>query len=177
MLRPRTARVRVGRALSVGESREECRRSPRMALGEWVRGRLFGPWFAQFGGGSAAASLPRSSGGPLSDLRSAGGLTARAPRGRSPGRRRPGGLSCSRFRLEVSEDLLDHDRILDAGDDAHRPAAHRACLDVDAEGASFILHLLQWGCPCRWGRSLRRMRRVRREVGIATHRGHCRCGP
>jgi hypothetical protein len=43
------------------------------------------------------------------------------------------GLRRGRFRIEVSEDLLDHHRILDAGDDAHRPAAHRAGVDVDVE--------------------------------------------
>ena len=32
-------------------------------------------------------------------------------------------------------DLLDQRRVFDAGDDAHRPAAHRAGLDVDAEHA------------------------------------------
>jgi hypothetical protein len=41
------------------------------------------------------------------------------------------GARLGRFRIAVSEDLLDHHRILDAGDDAHRPAAHRAGLDVD----------------------------------------------
>jgi len=67
--------------------------------------------------------------------------TPRAPPGGCPARRRPGGLTCSRFRVEVGEDLLDHHRILDAGDDAHRPAAGRAGLDVDLE------HALEALCP------------------------------
>jgi hypothetical protein len=37
--------------------------------------------------------------------------------------------------MQVSEDLGDHERVLDTGEDAHRPAAHRAGLDVDAERA------------------------------------------
>ena len=57
------------------------------------------------------------------------------PRRRGPVRGRPGSLTCSRFRVEVGEDLLDHGRILDAGDDAHRPAAHSASHDVDVEHA------------------------------------------
>jgi hypothetical protein len=34
----------------------------------------------------------------------------------------------------VSEDLLNHYRILDARDDSQRPAAGRAGLDIDAKG-------------------------------------------
>ena len=68
-------------------------------------------------------------------------------------------------------------RVEGAGDDLQAAAAVRAVFDVDVEGASFILHLLQWVCPRRWLLCSRQMRRARREVGIATRRGHCRCGP
>lgn len=37
----------------------------------------------------------------------------------------------------MREDRLDHDRIFDARDDAHRTAARRAGLDVDAEHGHF----------------------------------------
>ena len=67
-----------------------------------------------------AWSRPRKTGKPKESV------SAERPRGRGPARRRPGGLSCSCFRIEVGEDLLDQRRILDAGDDAQRPAAHRA---------------------------------------------------
>lgn len=36
---------------------------------------------------------------------------------------------------------------LRTGNDLERAAAVRTVLDVDGEGASFILHLLQWDCP------------------------------
>jgi hypothetical protein len=39
------------------------------------------------------------------------------------------------FLGEVGENLPDHHRIFDAGDDAHRPAAGCAGLDVDPEHA------------------------------------------
>jgi hypothetical protein len=47
----------------------------------------------------------------------------------------------ARFVREVSEGRLDHHRIFDARDDAHRAAAARAGLDVDTE------HALQALCP------------------------------
>jgi hypothetical protein len=42
-------------------------------------------------------------------------------------------LGLSRFRIQVGEDLLDHHRILDAGEDSHCPTASRAGRDVDPE--------------------------------------------
>jgi hypothetical protein len=50
-------------------------------------------------------------------------------------------LSDGRFRIEAGEDLLDHHSVFDARCEAHRPAAHSAGLDVDAE------HTLQALCP------------------------------
>ena len=78
---------------------------------------------------------------------------------------------------EMAEDFDNHRRIFDSGDDLQGTAAVGALFDVDIEGASFILHLLQWVCPRRWLLCSRQMRRARREVGIAIRRGHCRCGP
>jgi hypothetical protein len=56
------------------------------------------------------------------------------------GRRRPAfgqreGFAGFSFALQVSEDLLDHRRIFDAGDDFHRATAFLAGLDVDIENA------------------------------------------
>jgi hypothetical protein len=53
----------------------------------------------------------------------------------APARRRPRCVHRARFVREVSEGRLDHHRIFDARDDAHRAAAARAGLDVDAEHA------------------------------------------
>ena len=47
--------------------------------------------------------------------------------------RRPASFRRGAFLIEVGEDLLDHHRIVDAGDDPHRPAAFTAGLDVDIE--------------------------------------------
>jgi len=60
----------------------------------------------------------------------------------------------ARFAREVSEDRLDHHRIFDARDDAHRAAAARAGLDVDAE------HALQALCPAHRGAPLGRRSRL-----------------
>ena len=74
--------------------------------------------------------------------------------------------------MQVSEDLLDHHRVLDAGDDAHRPAAHRAGLDVDAEHALEALRpshprpALGRGalvCLDKWGQT---RFAVTREIGV-----------
>jgi len=40
----------------------------------------------------------------------------------------PGRFAFSPFRIQVGEDLLDHHRVFDAGDDPHCPAAGRAGL-------------------------------------------------
>jgi len=56
----------------------------------------------------------------------------------------------ARFAGEVREDRLDHRRIFDARDDAHRAAAARAGLDVDAE------HALQTLRPAHRGAALAR---------------------
>ncbi len=60
----------------------------------------------------------------------------------------------ARFAREVSEDRLDHCRIFDARDDAHRAAAARAGLNVDAEPA------LQALCPAHRGAPLGRRSRL-----------------
>jgi hypothetical protein len=62
------------------------------------------------------------------------------------GRRRPPFRQQARFlrgilAIKVSQNLLDHRRGFDAGDDLHRPAAYTAGLDVNAEYA------LQALCP------------------------------
>ena len=53
--------------------------------------------------------------------------------GRRPAPRLPGSFRRGIFLIEVGENLLDHHRIVDAGDDPHRPAAFTAGLDVDIE--------------------------------------------
>jgi hypothetical protein len=60
----------------------------------------------------------------------------------------------ARFARGVREHCLDHHRIFDACDDAHRAAAARAGLDVDAE------HALQALCAQRIA--------ARRSVGVRT---------
>lgn len=62
----------------------------------------------------------------MNALRSAGGLSHRARLGRALARRGLGRLRRTGFGIEVGEDLLDQRRVLDARDDAHRPAASRA---------------------------------------------------
>ena len=37
------------------------------------------------------------------------------------------------FAVELGENLVDHDRVFDAGDDPQSPAAGRTGLDVDAK--------------------------------------------
>ena len=64
----------------------------------------------------------------------AGPRGASQPTGRAGGARHSGGREACPA-AAFAEDLHDQDRILDAGDDAHRPAIHRAGLDVDAEHA------------------------------------------
>ena len=61
--------------------------------------------------------------------------------GRRPTRRRPGRLRRGRFRIQVREDRRDHHRVFDAGNDAHRPAAGRAGVNVDPEHAPQALRL------------------------------------
>jgi|GEM_PF-1761727 hypothetical protein len=53
--------------------------------------------------------------------------------GRRPATRPSGSFRRGAFLIEVGEDLLDHHRIVNAGDDPHRPAAFPAGLDVDIE--------------------------------------------
>ena len=48
-------------------------------------------------------------------------------------RRAPGGVEFRRVRIQVGEDLLDDGWILNARDDAHRPTAGRAGLDIDPD--------------------------------------------
>ena len=57
---------------------------------------------------------------------------------------------CPGGQAEMSEDLGDHVGVFDGGDDLQRAAAVRAFFNIDLEGASFILHLLQWDCPYLW---------------------------
>jgi len=128
-------------ALPVGERLEEWARWLRMAPGERVRSRPLGMVRA-----IRRRERSRWPAGPRQESRQAtcAGRWAHPPSsapGRGPARRRPGSLTCSRFRIGVGEDLLDHRRVLDAGDDAHRPAAHRAGFDVNAE------HALEALCP------------------------------
>jgi len=52
---------------------------------------------------------------------------------RRPARRQPGSFCRGAFLIEVGEELLDHHRVLDAGDDFERPAAGPTGLDVDAK--------------------------------------------
>jgi len=52
---------------------------------------------------------------------------------RRTARRTLQGLWLSRFRIQVSEDLLNHRRAFNATNDPHRPAAGRAGPDVDTE--------------------------------------------
>jgi hypothetical protein len=60
-------------------------------------------------------------------------LVEQPPLGRRPAWRPYQSLGLSRFRIQVSEDLLDHHRILYAGEDSHCPTASRAGRDVDPE--------------------------------------------
>ena len=50
----------------------------------------------------------------------------------------------------MGEDLGDHRGVFDGGDDLQGAATLGTLFDVDIEGASFILHLLQWDCPYLW---------------------------
>ena len=43
-----------------------------------------------------------------------------------------------------------HAGVEEGGEDRQGAAAVGALFNIDSEGASFILHLLQWDCPCLW---------------------------
>jgi len=63
-------------------------------------------------------------------------LIEQPPLGRRPAWRPPrgfGGFGLTPFPIQVGEDLLDHHRVLDAGEDSHCPAAGRAGRDIDAK--------------------------------------------
>ena len=70
--------------------------------------------------------------------------------GRRPATRPSGSFRRGAFLIEVGEDLLDHHRIVDAGDDPHRPAAFPAGLDVDIEHPLETLHPVH-RCPSLGG--------------------------
>ena len=50
----------------------------------------------------------------------------------------------------MREDLGDDGGVEDGGEDRQGTAAVGAMFNIDIEGASFILHLLQWDCPYLW---------------------------
>ena len=59
----------------------------------------------------------------------------------APAGRQPNGWGLDGFRIQVDEDLLDHCRVPNAGDDPHCPAAGRARLDVNAGDPFQVLRL------------------------------------
>jgi len=68
----------------------------------------------------------------------------------------------------VGEDLLDHHRIVDAGDDPHRPAAFTAGLDVD------IKHPLETSPPGAYFWCAQLIEKVRPGTGREAGLGHTR---